>query len=183
MTTLNAPTEQRWRIRSAIIATAVVGVLGLPAALLVGEPYPWIVMPGFSGAGGVNEQQVERTTAVFAFSFADDSVTMVHPPSLFADVPSSHYATLAARFAPDQAAAAHFEDVVAAVFPNVHAAARSGVPDANDPQVRAWLRRQAQRLFPERQAVAVDVYWQRISIAATGTRRVINSMPSVRFEL
>lgn len=183
MTTLPAPPERRWRIRSLVAATAVIGVLSLPTALLFGEPYPWIMMPGFRGNGGVDNQQVERTTAVFAFRFADGGVVTVDPPALFAKVPSSNYYTLSARFSPDQAPAGRLEHVAAAVFPNLHAAARSGVPDADDLQVRAWLRLQAQRLFPERQAEAVDVFWQRISIDATGARQIIDSFQSARFEL
>lgn len=183
MTTLAIPPIRRWSIGAVVAATAVIGVLGLPAALPFGEPYPWIMMPGFSGTGGANTQGVERSTAGFTFSFADGSVTTIDSPALFADSPSSNYETLTARFSPDQTATGHLEDVPATLFPNLHAAARSGVPDADDPQLRAWLWRQARRLFPERQAEAVDVYWQRILIDATGARRVIDSQSVVRFEL
>jgi hypothetical protein len=183
VTTLTTPHVDRWKIRSLIAVTAVVGVLGLPVALLFGEPYPWIMMPGFMSAGGFDGERVERATAAFIFRFADGTSATVDPPAMFGTVPGSNYYTLAARFSPHQVRGARLEHIPAALFPNLHGAARSGVPDAADPQLRTWLREQAERLFPGRQPDILEVQWRRVSIDAHGTRRTLESRTSVRFEL
>ena len=183
MTTLTSLPSGRWKIRLLVVVTAVVGVLGLPFAMLFGEPYPWIMMPGFAYTGGFDGEHVEHSTAAFVFRFADGTSTTVDPPALFAPVPSSNYYTLTARFSPDPVEGERFEHIPAAAFPNLHAAARSGMLNADDLQLRTWLRRRAQRLFPGRQPDVVDVSWQRVSIDASGARRTIESRTSMRIKL
>ena len=166
-----------------VAVTAVVGVLGLPFAMLFGEPYPWIMMPGFAYTGGFDGEHVEHSTAAFIFRFADGTSTTVGPPALFGPIPSSNYYTLTARFSANPVDGERFEHTTAAAFPNLRAAARSGTLNADDPQLRKWLRRQARRLFPGRQPDAVDVSWQHVSIDASGTRRTIESRTSMRIKL
>lgn len=183
MRALRTAHVRRLKVRSLVAATAVVGVLGLPAALLFGEPYPWIMMPWFASTGGFDGEYVECATAAFTFRFTDGASTTIGPPALFATVPSSNHYTLTARFAPHQAAGKRLEHIAAGAFPNLHAAARSGALDTDDPQLRTWLRQQARRLFPGRQPYALDVQWQRISIDASGARSTIESQAPVRFQL
>ena len=183
MTTLISPHVAHRKIRLLVSATAMVGVLGLPAAMLFGEPYPWIMMPGFESTGGYDGERVQRSTAAFVVRFADGSSTTVQPHHLFEDVPRSNHGVLTSRFSPNQRLRGRLEHLPARMLPNIRAATRSGRPDPRDTQLRTWLDEQARRLFPERQPVAVHVRWQTISIDINGLHHVVRSQHSVRFKL
>jgi hypothetical protein len=166
-----------------IAATAVIGVVGLPFAILFGEPYPWIMMPGFASAGGFDGAHVEQSTAAFVFHFPDGTSATVAAPALFASVPRTNYSTLTARFAPARPGGSSPEDLFVRAFPGLHAAERSRALDPDDTELRAWLRGQSARLFPRRRPQAVEVLWQRVAIDKDGRRRIIGSKLSGWFDL
>ena len=172
-----------WKIRLTVAATAVLGMLSFPTAVLVGEPYPWLMMPAFRSNGGLSADRIERDTAAFTFRFADGSATTVDPKALFSETPSQSHYVLTSQFSTDARAGTRFERKLATIFPNLQHASRSRPLDDGDPELQQWLGRRAHRLFPGRSARSVTVRWQRVSIAADGTRRLIDSRTSLQVQL
>lgn len=144
-------------------------MLGVPFALVAGEPYPWLMMPAFPGTGGFENGRVAVTSAEFEFHFADIPDAAVLPPSaVFFDVPSSHYGRLASRFTGRPKSMPTRVGQVRALLglrpPDVGA----GALQSDDTRVRSWLLDRSRLLFPDREIERVDVVWRRRTFTTYG---------------
>lgn len=163
-----------WRYaarRTLIAGTAVLAVLGVPFALLAGEPYPWLMMPRFPGTGGFEDGRVVVTSAEFEFRFADTPDATILPPSaVFFDVPSSNYGRLASRFSREPRSVPRRVQKVRALL-GLGLDPGGDVLRPDDPRVRSWLVARSRLLFPGRELERVDVVWRRRTFGVDGTVR------------
>jgi len=176
------PTPRCVAIRKClVIGSALFGVLGLPFALLVGEPYPWLKMPGFYSAGGYDGETVSFVAPRFQFVFEDGTATFVTPGELFAGVPGSNYAQLTSRFLPERSAPPHSRYMPRGPFAGLQSDETWEPLDGDEREILQWFDERSSALYPRRVLDAVYVSWERRTIDHTGLLDVTAAESPTRF--
>lgn len=149
--------QARRRVLLTLGATAVLGVLAMPLARLFGEPYPWLIMPGFHGSGGFDGRTVRMVEPVFTFHLADRGARGLSAPQLFSDVNSAYVRKLASRFEPPPTSPPRFEHLLPAGLFRGFGHARRHPLDPHDPELFAWFVGRLRAHYPDAEPVAVTV--------------------------
>ncbi len=176
------PRGERRAVRSLIVGTAALGVLGLPFAILFGEPYPWLIMPGFARAAGFDGHDVTLDTAVFEFRFADGGTAVVEPVELFAEADRSHHRRLTERFSPEAEMKYARDRIPTIIFPGHRLASRSGRVPTDDPELLAWFEERSRALFPARELESVTVRWLEQSFVVNGQTTETQTGSTLEFQ-
>jgi hypothetical protein len=160
----------RQRLRRRVFAihavTALLGLAAFPLAKLLGEPYPWLIMPGFEGNGGFDGQRVRMVEPAFTFhlegsgpgsALADRRTRELSAAQVFADVNRSNVRRLSARFQAHHQAPPRLAHLVPTrLFPGFGSARRTPL-DPHDPELFAWLVARLRAHEPRARVTAVRV--------------------------
>jgi hypothetical protein len=163
--------------RIRIVFLTVVALLVAQSLFIYryGEPYPAIVMPGFSGSGGYRDGRVEIMQ--YEAVFITEGETFSFPPKvLLEEFPDSHHGTIAyialtprsesPQTAQRTSRIARLRD---AIFPGYGARKTSRDSPENFASLQDWLRGRARALVPGRRVSRVEIRWflEKVRIAGT----------------
>ena len=151
--------------------TAALGLAAVPLARQIGEPYPWLIMPGFEGTGGFDGQVVRMIEPTFTFHLRNRETRALTTPQLFAGVSHSYLPRLAGRFAPVGAPPRFAHLVPTRLFPG-YGPLRKRPLTEHDPALFHWFQQRARAYYPDADVVAVTVAHQQRTIDLAGTTRI-----------
>jgi hypothetical protein len=166
---MHSRTRARRRVLAVLGITLALGVVSVPLARQIGEPYPWLIMPGFEGTGGFDGQVVRITEPTFTFHLRDEATRTLSAPQLFAGVSHSYLPRLAGRFAPVGRPPRFAHLVPTRVFPGYGAGSKPLLP--HDPALLRWFEQRARAYYPDADVLAVTVAQRRRTIDPTGATR------------
>ena len=166
----------RRRVFAIIGLTALLGIGAFPLAKLFGEPYPWLIMPGFEGAGGFDGETVRMVEPTFTFHLDDQTERTLGAAQVFAEVNRASLRRLASRFEPYERAPPRLAYLVPTrLFPGFGIAARTPL-DPHDPELFAWLSARARAYEPGARVAAVTVALRERVVDVAG-RVQLNPLP------
>lgn len=157
----------RLGVRLAFAAVALLFVLQV--ALIgggAGEPYPGIIMPGFSGSGGYagGRVTIDRMEAVLVHSGGE---TAVSQRRLLAGYPDSHHNHISRLFLSLPTARPRpLRDRLRRVFPGLAAGETERAAGVIDPSLCAWARGRAAELVPDAAVRWMEIRWSRDTFVA-----------------
>jgi hypothetical protein len=158
------------RVRAVFVA--VIALLGAQCLFVrfLGEPYPAVAMPTFSGSGGYRDGAIEllRYDAVFV---ADDGKEFSFGPNvLLAEFPDGHRAAIAANALrprdeslPTSAPGSRVRRIRDAIFPGFAAGNLKRNSPENQGSLEHWLGGRAQTLVPGRTIARAEIRWYRVA--------------------
>ena len=147
----------RRRVFAVLGVTALLGVAAFPLAKLFGEPYPWLIMPGFEGTGGFDGQTVRMVEPTFTFHLDGQRTHTLEAAQVFAGVNRSVWRRLCSRFEPHAQAPPRLAHLIpTTLFPGFGSARRTPL-DAHDRELFAWLSERLRAYDPDARVAAVTV--------------------------
>lgn len=160
-------TRKKIAVRCAFGGLLIVVVLQLLITRLIGEPYPAIAMPDFSGDGGYRDNRVTITTFDAVFVFQDGSTLVLASTQLLSQYPDSYHSTIA-TVAFDWQSQNWFtsqprvrENWRYRLFPGLYAGFIDRWTELNQTSLRSWLVDKAASLRPDVQLDRVKIDWYR----------------------
>lgn len=176
-------------VRSVLIALIV--TLGIQASFIYkyGEPYPALILPGFSGnCGFVNgKSTIETYRAVFVSGQETFAFT---PRVLLEEFPDSHHGPLSQSFKPRIITQVIHNNSVASqlrttLFPGYAAATLSTNNHAHKNTLTDWLHKRGQKLLPGKNVSRIEIQWYHRTFALDGKQSEVIHSPfeTVVFQL
>ena len=169
-----------------IFAAAIVFMIAQSLFIhFVSEPYPAIMMPGFSGSSGYRDGRVELNSFDAVFVSGEEEFSF--PPSvLLNEFPDSKYSMIAnTSLMPPQesppVATGWLRRIKDAIFP-AYGAASGQSPEAVA-SLQNWLRGRARVLVPGRAVSRVEIRWYRETVTVDQGRLETTRKPTHTFTI
>ena len=161
---MTAAAGRGW-VRLAFAAAAC--LWGVQAALIgagLGEPYPGIIMPGFTGPGGHSGRSVELTRLEAVFVANTGERRSVSQRTLLAEFPDSHHGSMAGSFLapPGPAKPPRLQKWLRRhLLPGLAAGQTDRTAPCSRRSLREWARSRGAVLFPGAALDRVEFRWHR----------------------
>lgn len=176
----------RGRLAVRLAFAAVALLFALQVVLIgggAGEPYPGILMPGFSGSGGYADGavRIERMEAALGHAAGE---TTVSQRRLLEPYPDSHHNHISAYLLslPRAEPRPLREALRRTVFPGLAAGRVAREAGAADPSLCAWARDRAAAFLPGARVGWMEIRWHRDTFRA-GSRAPAARVPLGRLRI
>lgn len=134
---------------------------------LLGEPFPALWMPGFGGAGGYEDGEINVSRPVILFLFDDGHRIELTQREFLEELPDSRHGFIMHNCFP-AAEQRRGKGRIAKVMPGYRYGVRHRMRPKNLASLREWLEHRAHKLEPHQTLKRVEVEW------LTDTYRVVS---------
>jgi hypothetical protein len=179
--------QPKMAIRLVFIAVAIASAIQYGIVNRLGEPYPALMMPGFSGTGGYQDGQVQTRRLEAVFVTAEGEAIAFTQRDLLSDFPDDYHDTIARSFLsplPDGATSSSAlssrpgrRRLQYRIFPGMQAGRLNRTSADNIGSLRVWILRRAHTLVPGRNIDRVEFRWYRDTFQNNSGQWVIQRQP------
>jgi hypothetical protein len=163
---LTAQNSRVMAIRLLFLSVLIFFVLQYLFMYRFGEPYPALVMPGFSGSGGYVDGHIRIKRPEVVFVFDDESTAIFSQRQLLSKIPDGHHGMIFASFfqlPKDEQLHDNSPPKYGinrrTIFPGWQAGKANRMAAPNRESIRLWLKNRGAELMPGKHIKHVDIRW------------------------